>query len=65
MKDSPPQTARLEPVLAAPRFPAKFADPARPDQARLDPARATAESARVWRIEIQRGGQRLSLALGG
>ena len=30
-----------------------------------DLERATAESARVWRIEIQRGGQRLSLALGG
>ena len=30
-----------------------------------DLERATAESARFWRIEIQRGGQRLSLALGG
>jgi Do/DeqQ family serine protease len=30
-----------------------------------DLEKATAEAARFWRIEIQRGGQRLSLALGG
>jgi Do/DeqQ family serine protease len=30
-----------------------------------DLERATAEAARTWRIEIQRGGQRLSLALSG
>jgi S1-C subfamily serine protease len=30
-----------------------------------DLERATSEAARVWRIEIQRGGQRLSLALSG
>jgi S1-C subfamily serine protease len=30
-----------------------------------DLERATSESRRTWRIEIQRGGQRLSLALGG